>query len=239
MPDDRFGELLDLLPPEMREVLVLRYALDWTHGEIALRLGISGDAVAMRLARAKARLRRALDAEHWRQTGIWCPCCGNGRLELRREAEHDAVVFRCAACDPHRPASVLPLDNPLFGRLLAGLQRPSAMLARVGDWSYGYWRSGDGAGVECTRCGAAATARAHRREDLGTLGLFVACARCGEQLWTSLVGVALATREVRALRRRVPRAAARQRDEPDAIVISFGEVEVAFAHGTHRLVAVR
>ena len=61
------GELLDralaLLPPETRDVLVRRYVHDSSHAEIGARLGISDDAVSMRLARGKAVLRRLLASE--------------------------------------------------------------------------------------------------------------------------------------------------------------------------------
>ena len=61
------GELLDralaLLPPETRDVLVRRYVHDSSHAEIGARLGISHDAVSMRLARGKAVLRRLLASE--------------------------------------------------------------------------------------------------------------------------------------------------------------------------------
>lgn len=49
------GEL-DLLPPADREILTLRYALDYNTGEIAELLGINSTAVHMRLSRARQRL---------------------------------------------------------------------------------------------------------------------------------------------------------------------------------------
>jgi RNA polymerase sigma-70 factor (ECF subfamily) len=44
-----------------REVLVLRYALDWSSQRIAETLGASPAAVDMRLSRARGRLAKALD----------------------------------------------------------------------------------------------------------------------------------------------------------------------------------
>jgi RNA polymerase sigma factor (sigma-70 family) len=84
-------ELLDralaLLPPETREALVQRYVDDAPHGEIAARLGVSEDAVSMRLARGKMALRRMLAAElgreaevEWRETRVWCGQCGRRKL---------------------------------------------------------------------------------------------------------------------------------------------------------------
>jgi RNA polymerase sigma-70 factor (ECF subfamily) len=61
------AELLDralgLLPTTTRRVLVERYVHDSPHAEIAARLGLSADAVSMRLTRGKLLLRRALTAE--------------------------------------------------------------------------------------------------------------------------------------------------------------------------------
>jgi RNA polymerase sigma-70 factor (ECF subfamily) len=61
------AELLDralgLLPTTTRQVLVARYVHDSPHAEIAARLGLSTDAVSMRLTRGKLLLRRALTAD--------------------------------------------------------------------------------------------------------------------------------------------------------------------------------
>ena len=56
------GEL-DLLPPADREILTLRYALDYNTGEIADLLAINATAVHMRLSRARQRLAERLRAE--------------------------------------------------------------------------------------------------------------------------------------------------------------------------------
>jgi RNA polymerase sigma-70 factor, ECF subfamily len=53
------GEL-DKLPPADREILTLRYALDYSAGEIADMLDINATAVHMRLSRARQRLAERL-----------------------------------------------------------------------------------------------------------------------------------------------------------------------------------
>ncbi len=53
------GEL-DLLPPADREILTLRYALDYNTDEIAEVLSINATAVHMRLSRARQRLAHRL-----------------------------------------------------------------------------------------------------------------------------------------------------------------------------------
>jgi RNA polymerase sigma-70 factor (ECF subfamily) len=241
LPRDDLAELLDgalaLLPPSSRDVLLQRYVQERPVAEIAGRLGISDDAVSMRLARGKLALRRALDENEWRPTAIWCVRCGACRLLTRRESGGNAIAFRCPGCDGIEGRSaVFPLDNPFFEQLVGSLERPSAMFGRIGEWATSYWSGGDGSSVACTRCGAPTTVRCHTRVDVAepTPGLFVRCPRCGEEVWTSLVGVAMATPEVRALRRREPRAAARVTVEREAVVVRFRDVVTTFDHGSFR-----
>ena len=54
---------LGQLPPADREVLTLRYALEYSTGEIADFLGINATAVHMRLSRARQRLADRLKAQ--------------------------------------------------------------------------------------------------------------------------------------------------------------------------------
>lgn len=70
-PDDRLERdetfarirgLLDELPPGDREILTLRYALDYDPTAIADALGIAVSAVHMRLSRARQRLADRLSA---------------------------------------------------------------------------------------------------------------------------------------------------------------------------------
>jgi RNA polymerase sigma-70 factor (ECF subfamily) len=56
------GEL-EQLPKADREILTLRYALDYNTGEIAERLDINATAVHMRLSRARQRLADRLKAQ--------------------------------------------------------------------------------------------------------------------------------------------------------------------------------
>lgn len=194
-PEDRVGELLELLPAGARDVLLQRYVYERSHGEIAAALGISGDAVAMRLARGKRMLRELLAESEWRPCGIACPQCATRKLLLRRRA--DEVAFTCPGCDPDGILIRYPLENPQFARLVAELERPTAMLRRVGDWISQYLAAGDAARVDCTRCGARATVRVERGE---RTGLFVSCVACGEEVWSALTGLAFAQPAVRELR---------------------------------------
>jgi len=64
--DETFGQLrgeLDKLAPADREILTLRYALDYNATEIAEILEINATAVHMRLSRARQRLAERLTAQ--------------------------------------------------------------------------------------------------------------------------------------------------------------------------------
>lgn len=59
----RVREVLEQMPKADREILTLRYALDYETGEIAELLSINAAAVHMRLSRARQRLAERLKAE--------------------------------------------------------------------------------------------------------------------------------------------------------------------------------
>jgi RNA polymerase sigma-70 factor (ECF subfamily) len=50
-------DALGTLPPQDREILMLKHAEQWTYAEIARHLGLSSDKVIYRLERARGRLR--------------------------------------------------------------------------------------------------------------------------------------------------------------------------------------
>jgi RNA polymerase sigma-70 factor (ECF subfamily) len=56
-------EVLEQMPKADREILTLRYALDYETGEIAESLAINATAVHMRLSRARQRLAERLKAQ--------------------------------------------------------------------------------------------------------------------------------------------------------------------------------
>src|SRR5437773_10424175 len=69
--EETFAQLRDVMeqmPKADREILTLRYALDYNTGEIADMLGINATAVHMRLSRARQRLAERLKVEGVRET---------------------------------------------------------------------------------------------------------------------------------------------------------------------------
>jgi RNA polymerase sigma factor (sigma-70 family) len=198
---------LALLPPATRDVLVHRYVHDLPHAETAARLGISPDAVSMRLSRGKVVLRQVLAADvgdeapdGWAETRVWCTQCGGRRLEMRREPQ--ALSFRCRGCND-QASTVFDLTNPFFARLVGDLVRPAPILTRAAEWSGAYFTSGAGE-VDCVGCGARIALERH--DGRRSAGLAGTCRACGHQVWSSAHGIAQALPEVRALRREHPRA---------------------------------
>lgn len=61
-------ETLQELPPEDRNILTLRYAMDYDAAEIAEMLGINTTAVHMRLSRARHRMAEKLKAQGFTQS---------------------------------------------------------------------------------------------------------------------------------------------------------------------------
>ena len=230
-PADLVHAALALLPEEAGGLLVERELLELPVTEVATRRRLSPEAVSMRLIRARALLRRVIEskllddavalglveaaAAGWQPTRAWCRSCGRYRLDMR--TADGTVAFRCAECEgtDGTPATVFRLANSQFSRLLDGVVRPSALLRRAETWSHAYYTSAASCGIAaCTACGAPAAVEGYRREELaegspGTIGLSVSCAACGEQVTSSIAGLALAHPVLVEFRRAHPRTVAR------------------------------
>ncbi|HEY7042749.1 MAG TPA: RNA polymerase sigma factor [Nocardioidaceae bacterium] len=243
-------ELLDralgLLPAATRSALVAHYVEERSHADIARRSGSTAAAVSMRLTRGKARLRFLLetrfaddplaeawlrrDEAGWRRTRLRCVSCGRTTTSVRSSPEE--IAFRCDTCDPRGLTIRLPLDTPVFGSLVGGLQRPSAVMRRLSAWALDYWTPMQAPDrVRCVRCGRLVAVQPYVRADAWSWstrrGWYADCDGCGEQVSGSLAGLALALPEVQAARAREPRLRARparevERDGQPAMVLSFG-----------------
>lgn len=218
------AELLDralaLLPPATRRVLVERYIDESPHAAIAARLGVSEDAVSMRLSRGKLLLRRTLTTalreeaaaygfcdttgDGWRETRVWCPWCGRQRLIARVPPPPDTVSFRCPACQPDPGLTGLDyrLANAYFARSLGGLTRPRAILGKTAAWAHDYFRRAIAArAAECTHCGRPARLRLSLHGETPALlenphTVYVECESCGEVVCSSFGGLVAALPEV-------------------------------------------
>ena len=184
-------------PARTTRDMVVRHHVDGApHAEIAACYGVSEEAVSMRISRGRALLRELLDTdpgEAWGDTRIWCSGCGAHRLQMRRDEQ--AIVFRCGGCSP--ASASYDLRNPSFARLVGDLVRPAAILNRAAAWSSEYFGRGAGE-AGCTRCGRSIRVRHHREG--GRRGLHGVCRACGEQVWSSVLGLAHSRPEARAFR---------------------------------------
>lgn len=228
---DLLDRALALLPAETRTALVGRYVEGRLPAELATGLGTSAEAVSMRLARGRARLRELLETDladepaarvwvqrhgsAWRATRLACPTCGHTAVAMQRDHAGQAVRWRCDRCDAGSSvAAEWRTDNPTLGGRLADAQRPSTVLRRMADWAHGWWPDAVEHGrAPCTRCGRDATVAAYARETVGDgpdvrsgRGWVATCAACGEEQSISLLGLLLAHPEARELRARRPRA---------------------------------
>jgi RNA polymerase sigma factor (sigma-70 family) len=254
-------ELLELLeralgslPRQTRDVLVQRHVDDASHADIAARLGLSENAVSMRLSRGHDALRRLLTPEldgdgGWRETRVWCVECGGRKLLVRMTPD---VAFRCPGCRPERTQSEFRLANPFFASLVGGLVRPTAIRARVAEWAWRYYSAGIEAGtVACTRCDRAVPLRRFSQDRDGRPqdGLFARCDRCGETVSTSVRGLAVCVPEVRRFRSDHPRVRAIPERDVEAggapaLVVRYESVlgsegvDVVLARDTLRLLRV-
>jgi RNA polymerase sigma factor (sigma-70 family) len=215
---------LALLPEETRQVLVRRYVDETPPSDIAAGMGLSSDAVSMRISRGKLLLRRVLETELrsdaeaygfvrpadacWRPTSVWCSQCGVGKLDMSTSPVDRSTSFRCSAC--HRAPMLMShyaMSNPSLARLLGAVARPSAIMGRAAGWVHDYFVAGVATGsVPCTRCGRRTALRHYVRDEdhyrpAARRGVYAACETCGEEASCSLGGMALSLPEVRRFRR--------------------------------------
>jgi hypothetical protein len=147
----------------------------------------------------------------WRTVRVACATCGSATSSMRRDREAGVVEARCDGCNRDSLASSWSLDNPTLGPHLRAVSRPTAVVARMLDWAREWWPAAIAAGrASCTRCGRDVPVRPYARPGDGDVqtgrGWHASCPACDEVLSSSLLGLALATTEARALRSRRPRA---------------------------------
>lgn len=127
-------QALGLLPAETRAVLVQKYIEESPHAAIAEQLGLSENAVAVRLHRGKLAFRRILNTQlhsaaepfgmvddapyhmiddaPYRQTSIWCPICGVQKLVAKSDQQRSLLDVRCPQCCQPAMSSIWHNDSP-------------------------------------------------------------------------------------------------------------------------------
>jgi RNA polymerase sigma-70 factor (ECF subfamily) len=163
---------LALLPGQSRDALVLRYIDERPGAEVAEQLGISEKALAVRVHRAKAALKQVfgtnlaqeaaafgmglLNTKSWHQTRLWCPMCGQSRLEGYYIQESAELHLQCPTCKKRSgKAFTVQSGEPGF---FGGIKSAKAALDHLMMWNDSYYQPGLATGrVLCPCCGRTAT----------------------------------------------------------------------------------
>ena len=169
---DEMAVLLDralaLLTPDARSLLIQHYIDEQPQTELAARLGLSDNALAVRLHRGKLSLRRVLttyftaeatayglldgDDGGWQETRMWCNYCGQHRMLGKWERERSAMHLRCPGCgDLMQSIGPLTLQFKTF--------KPS--YTNVLAFTHDHFRRGMGT-VKCFHCDKPVRDRAQR-----------------------------------------------------------------------------
>lgn len=214
---------LSALPAPARALLVERHVDETPFGEMAARRGMTENALRVRTHRARAALTKTLTmpayremaAAHgliatdrtdgWQETQMWCPRCGNHKLEARvgDPARPDNTwrapyfAVRCRECrrnlgmdftsgHPYLPAN----------KILAPVRGYRPLVNRLVGWRRGHFAEGmTGNNAPCPRCGLplrfAPTPRPGTFEHFVRMrGLYFYCGRCPGSTCLSASGLA-------------------------------------------------
>lgn len=152
------------LPVETQTLLVNHYIEAIPHAELGAQLGIKAGAVAGRLQRGKDALRRLLVTQFsddalalglipaetvgWQTTRIWCPSCGQRRLDglFTGDGVQRQLQLRCT-CGMNSCTSGV-------ADIFAGIRSVRPALTRAKQWWHTFWQEGLRTGqVACLQCG--------------------------------------------------------------------------------------
>lgn len=212
---------LALLSPSARELLIERYLRDRAQSEVAARLGLSENVVAVRLHRGKLALRRVLtdrfqaealtyglvsaETAGWQETRVWCPECGQRHLIGRIPAPpaNDHFQLRCPSCHAEPGVYLSNAPGDLTRPCDAGSWGFKRTLDRLMAWADGFYRPAlAGEPAACLRCGAAIALHPGMPQDgppslREQPGVHGRCDVCGWEAAQGLGGLLLALPEGR------------------------------------------
>lgn len=270
---DELAALLDralaLLSPETRDVLIQKYVDESPLAAIAERLGLSPNAVAVRLHRGKLAFRRVLttDLRHeafafglvgdptlaWQPTAMWCPICGGQRLQAAYDDEYRLFAVRCPAC-PAASGQAARFYSSQLAEPLKGRYR-SALLRGLAEADARYREAQRLHSARCPECGEQVPLRFTLPPDCpgpfgDRRGMTLECARCDGGASISLRMFAQSQPQVRAFWKRNPRmhtlpAREVECDGVPAVVVRFeslgvpASIDVLVRHETWEVIEVR
>lgn len=195
---------MDYLPANTRKALEMHYLADLPQREVAVQLGLTINALEVKLHRARRQLRQVLqhelraDAEsfgllhedeiasqEWRATSIWCCICGRQRLQGLFEFRSTGGVglrFRCPGCSFISGNDLI--NTPTHGAFAhmrsfrPAFKRVLQLLPSL------YWQMFTAGSQPCNRCGRPAQLLGIEPETMPApfytrLSIVFACPRCG------------------------------------------------------------
>lgn len=205
---------LALLPATTREVLIGKYIAESPHAELAQRLGLTENAVAVRLHRGKLALHKLLTtqlrteaetfglvtpADQWVETRLWCPVCGQRRLMGKLAATE--LIVRCPTCASEPKSKNLHANwagsaspfgqaksfRPILKRLAARWYQTYTQVIAQGEYV-------------CPRCHSSSPLQRQWAGDIPSTwsdlrGLVVFCQQCNTEDSSSLAGIVMSSPE--------------------------------------------
>ncbi len=243
------------LSPATRLALELCYLADLPPAEVASRLGLSVNALEVRLHRARRQLRLVLSstlrdeaqafglaldgqmAEGWRQSRLWCFLCGRHRLSGRFQEEEDGsinLLMRCPGCsfnvvDFNGMGSMGNLRSfrPAMKRGLLAVARACRKVIENDQ-------------AICPICGTASVRHTIEPLDFGPpymrrYCLTIDCPRCGSYILSSIMSASLANPAATLFMEQHPRWITEPEDVVEHAGCSVVRVRLADAVSANRL----
>jgi len=200
---DLLSEALSLLPEDTRETLVAKFMDGLSTAEIARRMGISEGHVAVRVHRGKSALERIVREDlrpdfedlnllentgQWHETSMYCPNCGQHKLQGKLNAVIGSLILRCPHC--FQQEGRLYNNTEALPQVLRGVKGFKPAHTRIANWARSFYVPALKHGsTQCLICGRTVTPRL--RSINGDHLIDASCPHCGCINYTSLKGTSL------------------------------------------------
>jgi RNA polymerase sigma factor (sigma-70 family) len=198
---DLLDQALGWLPPDTRDAMAARYLDGQSPEEVAFRLGISENALAVRLHRGRQTLHQTIrthlrkqaeaydlldPSDDWQTVRLWCYGCGKQHLRVRFDPLCGNFTLYCPGC------GFALEDASGISSIIGGVQGIKSVIKRLANWSNQQF-SAAGSTIDCTCCGQTNIIRISPRETHrgSEIELDGSCSRCGRNQRESLYGQAI------------------------------------------------